>query len=578
MGRDYCLAEAEFASRLSEWAPYLGDAGRVVVVRDPHACIRGVLEEVQRDPLVPNDTLSAPAAEELWASAYRVLLEQSSDGAPWIFVHVDDVRRGAAVPRLEAFCGASLSLDCVEPALLRPSLAAGVLKESTRELYAELCERARASRSSLPARAERVAAVLAVRESGRDRLADAIDDLRAQRGVDVEIFVFDATARGLDGIPGARVLRQPCPSEARMIERVLDVSDAEFVAWCGLEARALPHRIASAVRLLESSPNAQLAVGAVGLADERGSVLRTLHVRDEADAGWAHASETVVARRGALESLLGETFVPAVRDRLRRAAEAGEVVCSRQAVAWVTPAGHERATQRAEAEDAWLESRSLAAAPEPRVSVLLASHNRWDALLDCLQGFALQALAPGSLELIVVDDGSTDGTPRWAAGLALPVPFVFREQANQGACAARNNGLADVRGEYVLFVNDDTVPFPGTVQAHLDAHRDLQDPKSVVLGTFEQPEEALGNALMRVLESSELVFQYADLRPGQELGGAWFYTCNVSLRAAAIVEIGSFDTSFPCYAEGHGLRAAARDARATVCSSVPKREPCTNTR
>src|SRR5690606_29735822 len=49
---------------------------------------------------------------------------------------------------------------------------------------------------------------------------------------------------------------------------------------------------------------------------------------------------------------------------------------------------------------------------------------------------------------------------------------------------------------------------------------------------------------------------YPDHKPGAVVGGAHFYTCNVSLPTAALRELGGFDTSFPCYAEDteFGLR------------------------
>lgn len=188
----------------------------------------------------------------------------------------------------------------------------------------------------------------------------------------------------------------------------------------------------------------------------------------------------------------------------------------------------------------------------PEIAVLLAAHDRMDVLPDCLAAFAGQEL-DGSLELIVIDDGSTDGTAAWLSEYRPDVSFVFLSQPNAGAAAARNSGLPYVTAPLVLFVNDDTIPFPGLVQGHLDEHARLAGRRAIVLGTFEQPPEELDNAFVRVLEDVDFVFGYNELAKGDSDGaghsGAFLYTCNASVPMSAVRAVGGFDESFPCYTE-----------------------------
>lgn len=89
----------------------------------------------------------------------------------------------------------------------------------------------------------------------------------------------------------------------------------------------------------------------------------------------------------------------------------------------------------------------------PLVSVVIPSFNRATLLREAMERLTLQTA--GSLEIIVVDDGSTDGT----GTLVRTHPGVrYFRQANQGPSAARNTGLAQASGDWVHFLDSDDLP------------------------------------------------------------------------------------------------------------------------
>lgn len=100
------------------------------------------------------------------------------------------------------------------------------------------------------------------------------------------------------------------------------------------------------------------------------------------------------------------------------------------------------------------------------ISVVIPAYNAAPTLGACLEGLRAQvALCPQPVEVIVVDDGSTDGT----AAVAHTCGVTVIEQANQGPAAARNLGVQHARGDIVLFTDSDCVPAPGWLQAMSEA-------------------------------------------------------------------------------------------------------------
>lgn len=90
-----------------------------------------------------------------------------------------------------------------------------------------------------------------------------------------------------------------------------------------------------------------------------------------------------------------------------------------------------------------------------RISVIIPVYNGERFLAEALQSVLGQTLPPD--EIIVVDDGSTDGTAQIVAGLAtttaMPMRYVYQE--NQGPAAARNHGVQLAQGAYIGFLDAD---------------------------------------------------------------------------------------------------------------------------
>jgi len=107
----------------------------------------------------------------------------------------------------------------------------------------------------------------------------------------------------------------------------------------------------------------------------------------------------------------------------------------------------------------------------PRCSVVIPVHNKAGLTKQCLD--AILADPPAvPFELLVVDDASTDTTPDLLAGYGDAVHCI-RLERNAGFATACNTGAAASEAEYVLFLNNDTIPKTGWLDAlvsYADAH------------------------------------------------------------------------------------------------------------
>ena len=98
---------------------------------------------------------------------------------------------------------------------------------------------------------------------------------------------------------------------------------------------------------------------------------------------------------------------------------------------------------------------------------------------------SLQASLPAGLthEIILVDDGSTDGTREWLATLATPFRVVLNDR-NLGYAAANNRGAALAQGEWLALLNNDLVLPRGWFEPLLAAHREL-GPRAGIVGSVQ---------------------------------------------------------------------------------------------
>jgi glycosyltransferase involved in cell wall biosynthesis len=105
----------------------------------------------------------------------------------------------------------------------------------------------------------------------------------------------------------------------------------------------------------------------------------------------------------------------------------------------------------------------------PEVSVVIPTHNRRDLLALTLASALWQEDV--DLEVIVVDDGSSDGSGETVAALHDARVRLIRHETPEGVSSARNDGIDEAAGEWVAFLDDDDLWAPAKLRAQLNAAR-----------------------------------------------------------------------------------------------------------
>lgn len=195
------------------------------------------------------------------------------------------------------------------------------------------------------------------------------------------------------------------------------------------------------------------------------------------------------------------------------------------------------------------EEEGSIAALKPRLSIVIPTYNRRDILLKTLEAYKKQTAAHKVLELVVVDDGSTDGTQQAVMQSSLSSPFPIRclRQVHAGLSAGRNHAISESRGQLLLFGDDDIFPAPVLVEQHLSWHEKYGAISDGVLGRVAWSPDLKPTPLMKWLGQDGVLFSFRHFSPGTNIAPGGFYFCNTSLKREFLLQNGMFDEEFGTY-------------------------------
>ena len=174
----------------------------------------------------------------------------------------------------------------------------------------------------------------------------------------------------------------------------------------------------------------------------------------------------------------------------------------------------------------------------PVASVVIPSRNRRKSLEHCLDALACQSMPPGSLEVIVVDDGNPEPLSLEAGRWAGKFELVSIRQRNTGPSGARNRGASVARGRFLCFTDDDCTPEKGWVEAMVSFLGN--DPEALAGGITRN---GVGDNLYAV--TNQLILDLASSHFNGGPDGPFLLTSNnMACHRESFFSAGGFDERF----------------------------------
>jgi glycosyltransferase involved in cell wall biosynthesis len=191
---------------------------------------------------------------------------------------------------------------------------------------------------------------------------------------------------------------------------------------------------------------------------------------------------------------------------------------------------------------------------------VIPTRNRW-AFLATAVDVALGQEGV-QMEVVVVDDGSTDETPTRLAAMEERRLRVFRHESGRGVARARNRGIQEARGEWVAFLDDDDLWSPRKLRTQLDALASEQALFCYCASVVLDEQKSVVRPDAPIPDPDELP---GLLRKGNVVPGG---CSNVVVRTRVARELGGFDERLSMLADWDLWLRLADVGRAVACSDV----------
>jgi len=178
--------------------------------------------------------------------------------------------------------------------------------------------------------------------------------------------------------------------------------------------------------------------------------------------------------------------------------------------------------------------------PSLSATILIISWNQRDFLVRLVEQCLDQEFDPRDYEVIVVDDGSTDGSQEWLNEQTDPRLRPLLSNDRVGRAASRNRGILAARGRVVIMIDGDHTIQRDFIRRHLELH---ESQACAVVGKSDFVDHPDFRALNHYLNGGGAV----KLPPGSTLPGRYFLTRNCSVPRDVLLKIGMFDEDFTAW-------------------------------
>jgi len=190
---------------------------------------------------------------------------------------------------------------------------------------------------------------------------------------------------------------------------------------------------------------------------------------------------------------------------------------------------------------------------ELTLSVCLATYNRAPVLAECLIALdrayhrlvgSFSAMS-GRIEVVLVDDGSTDDTPSVIDRVEVSYPLIYERISNSGPAKARTSAIRKARGHIIIIIDDDKIVHEDFLECHYMHHLSKASTYEMAVGKVGWHGET--NFLMRHIVSRKggelFPFDRVPRRIRNRLPSTFFITANVSFKRQLFEVVGGFNSA-----------------------------------
>lgn len=182
-----------------------------------------------------------------------------------------------------------------------------------------------------------------------------------------------------------------------------------------------------------------------------------------------------------------------------------------------------------------------------KASLVMPTYNRKEILKKNILAIEHQACPADYFELVIIDDGSTDGTlvflEEYSRNTRLNLKYFTQE--NSGPASARNVGIRNASGDIIIFVGDDMIIHKDFIQNHIVFHEKWPGNNHAGLGLIEWANPIEINTLMDLITSEEggqqFNFGLIKKKNPENIGWEHFWSSNVSIKRNFMLTYGLFN-------------------------------------
>jgi len=177
---------------------------------------------------------------------------------------------------------------------------------------------------------------------------------------------------------------------------------------------------------------------------------------------------------------------------------------------------------------------------QPFISVVIPTFNRYKELKVTLEKLTFQTVSPENFEVLVIDDGSVDGTREMVESMVPLVPYrlSYSHHNNRGPGFTQNRGIREANSNLVLLIADDIWATPELLAQHLETHTVYPEENVAVLGKVLQSPDLPPSLIHKYWEPFRVDYEKVEFT--SEISCLCFFACNISVKKDFLMKNGLF--------------------------------------